>query len=124
MPNKNESPTNTTTRLILNRLFGFGVFAWRHNTLPVPIFRAGIPTGFRSGSKQGLPDIMGIVPPGVLAPLRDRYGIPLWVEVKTGRDSLRPEQLGAHATARKMGAIVLVVKDEQDFLKQWNDLFI
>lgn len=123
MSNPNESPTNRTTRLILDFLFGQGVYAWRHNVLPIPIYRAGQAVGFRPGSKLGLPDIMGIIPAGLLPDSGIKYGVPLWIEVKTGHDRLRPEQIGAHANARKMGTIVMVIKDFEDFKQQWNNLF-
>ena len=45
----------------------------------------------------------------------------LGIEVKTGRDRLRAEQEGFHEQARKSGAYILVVKDFEDFLRQWNN---
>lgn len=106
------SQTNDTTRDILSFLFAARVFAWRENVLPVPVARAGSVIGFRSGSKSGKPDIMGILSPN---------GRSLCCEVKTGKDKLRPEQIGFLENARKMGALVMVVKDFKDFLKQWED---
>lgn len=116
------SQTNDTTRDILSHLFTARVFAWRQNVLPIPIYRAGQAVGFRSGSKQGLPDICGIIPAGLLRSGGQLYGVPLFIEVKTGRDRLRPEQLGFIETARKMGGVVLVVKDFNDFKRQWDEL--
>lgn len=82
--------------------------------MPIPV--AG--GGFRPGSKSGIPDIMGILP--------DKWGFhggtTLGIEIKTGRDKLRPEQIGFHFTARKLGAVIMVVKDFNDFLSQWNEL--
>lgn len=105
------SQTNDTTRDILNFLFLQRVFAWRENVLPVPVARAGSVIGFRPGSKTGKPDIMGILPPN---------GRSLCCEVKTGKDKLRPEQIGFLENARAMGALVMVVKDFKDFLEQWK----
>lgn len=108
--------TNETTRRILNFLFSQGVFAWRENVLPIPLLSGG----YRPGSKAGKPDIVGILP--------DIWGGSVCggkffgCEVKTGKDRLRPEQEGFHFTARKLGAIIFVVKDFEDFLKQWNQL--
>ena len=67
----------------------------------------------RPSGKAGLPDIMGILQP------RGRL---LGIEVKTGKDRLRPEQIGFHANARAAGALILVVKDYDDFINQWNNL--
>ena len=113
---KQKSPTNETTRRILNFLFAQGVFAWRHNVLPIPIPGGGL----RPGSKSGVPDIIGVS--SALWGDLCYQGKFIGVEIKTGKDRLRPEQEGFHHTARKLGAIILVVKDFEDFLKQWNNL--
>lgn len=110
--------TNDTTRQILNFLFTTGTFCWRQNVAPIPILRGGKVIGFRSGGKSGLPDIVGIF--SAQWPLF--AGKFLGVEIKTGRDRLRPEQEGFHASARSVGAVILVVKDFADFQVQWNDL--
>lgn len=117
MKPKKKSPTNETTRRILNFLFSVGVFAWRENVLPIPLVGG---RGFRPGSKSGKPDIVGILPSLWGSSLyKGRF---LGVEVKTGRDRLRPEQEGFHFTARKLGAVILVVKDFNDFKQQWEQL--
>lgn len=115
MKQKKKSPTNETTRRILNFLLDNGVFAWRHNVLPVPLPGGG----FRPGSKSGIPDIIGILP--ALGGNNRCAGRFLGAEIKTGKDSLRPEQEGFHFTARKLGAVIFVVKDFDDFLEQWNN---
>lgn len=117
MKQKKKSPTNETTRRILNFLFNNGVFAWRHNVLPVPLPGGG----YRPGSKSGIPDIIGI-----LSSLRGdtrHAGKFFGAEIKTGKDRLRPEQEGFHTQARKLGAIIFVCKDFEDFLKQWEELW-
>ncbi len=65
---------------------------------------------------------MGIIPAGLLRGGGNIYGVPMYIEVKTGRDTLRPEQVGFLKTAAKMGAITLIVKDFQDFKAQWQSL--
>lgn len=65
---------------------------------------------------------MGIIPAGLLPGSGELYGVPLEIEVKTGPDRLRPEQIGFLATATKMGAVVLVIKDFEDFKLQWEKL--
>lgn len=116
------SRTNETTRLVRSFLFTIKILTWRQNVLPVPLVRKGIFTGFRPGSKSGLPDIMGIIPPGLFTDTRKCGGIALFIEVKTGKDQLRIEQIGFIKQAREAGAVVMVVKDFDDFLKQWKEL--
>lgn len=105
---KKTSQTNETTKRILKYLtFIEHAFVWRNNVLPVPL-QGG---GYRSGSKKGVPDIIGILPNG---------GVFIGVEVKTGRDKVRVEQEGFHTTAKKLGAVILVVSDFDNFLIQWK----
>lgn len=112
MPKK-TSKTNDTTRQILEFLRTQGVFAWRQNVMGIPIRRAGVITGYRSAGKSGVPDVCAICPPS------GRY---LGVEIKTGRDTLRDEQIGFHRSARGCGALVMVVSDFEDFRRQWEEL--
>ena len=102
------SKTNDTTKSILNFLFAAGIFSWRQNVLPIPI----VGGGFRPGGKSGQPDIVGILP---------NHGKYLGVEIKSGKDKLSDVQIGFHKQARNAGALILVVKDFQDFLIQWNN---
>lgn len=44
------------------------------------------------------------------------------VEVKTGKDKLRPEQEGFIKQATTLGAIILIVKNYDDFIEQWTKL--
>lgn len=108
-----QSKTNELTTRIIEHLYTLGIFAWRQNTLPVPMVREGVFSGFRPASKSGVPDICAILPPG------GRY---VGIEIKTGKDRLRPEQIGFHQSVGKVGAVVLVVKDFEDFLEQFSHL--
>lgn len=108
-----QSKTNELTQRIIEHLYSLGVFAWRQNTLPVPMVREGVFSGFRPAGKSGVPDICAILPPG------GRY---VGIEIKTGKDRLRPEQIGFHSSVGKVGAVVLVVKDYEDFLEQFSHL--
>lgn len=103
------SQTNKTTTQILDDLLARGVLAWRHNTLPIPMVREGVFVGYRPSAKIGLPDILGIIPP---------HGIFLGIEIKTGRDKLRPEQIAFHDQARRLGAIILVISTFEDYQQQ------
>lgn len=113
---KKVNQTNVATRRIIEFLtFEYGAFVWRNNVLPIPL----VGGGFRPGSKKGVPDILGILP------CNGRF---IGVEVKRGRDRLRPEQKGFHIQATNLGALMIVAKgktaDEifDDFLKKFNKL--
>lgn len=104
------SATNETTNRILSFLFSQGIFAWRNNTTGIPLPGGG----FRPAAKTGVPDVLCISP---------RTGPFLaGVEIKTGKDRLRPEQEGFISSAKHVGAVVLVVKNFDDFLAQYNEL--
>ena len=117
----NREVTAQATRDILDLLFADGVLASRNNTLPVPLVREGVHVGFRPGSRSGRPDIEGIYPAfgGVV-------GVSILIEIKTGPDKLRDIQESYLAQASRLGAIVMVVKDVDDFKKKWlnvRDMF-
>src|SRR6185436_6043614 len=103
--------TNETTTLILDFLLHRKILAWRQNVLPIPITRQGQLVGYRPGSKAGLPDILAILPPS---------GRTLLIEVKTGKDQLRPVQIAFLEQSRSCGAMVLMVKDYDDLLAQFK----
>jgi hypothetical protein len=110
-----QSQTNETT----SRIIGFltireRAFVWRNNVLPVPLPGGG----YRPGSKAGVPDIIGILPETCFC----CGGCFIGVEVKTGRDKLRPEQEGFIRQATTLGAVILVVKNYEDFIEQWEKL--
>lgn len=111
------SVTNETTKKILEDLYRRDVFAWRQNTGGIPIHGKGGIEGFRPGGKRGIPDILGIQ--STVCRECGTKGVFVGVEIKTGKDKLRPEQVGFHETARKLGAKILVVKDFEDFKDKW-----
>lgn len=104
------SKTNETTNAILKFFFDSGIYSFRLNTMGVPLSGG---RGFRPAPKTGLPDILAVFPP---------TGKFLGVEVKTGKDRLSDSQIGTHINVRRMGGVVLVVKDLDDFLRQWKEL--
>lgn len=111
------SKTNDTTRQILKFLFDQGVFAYRNSVgggaASYTKQNGEITNRFIQFGKSGSPDIIAITPPD---------GRFLGIEVKTGRDRLRPAQEGFITNARRMGAEVLIVKDFNHFLEQWKQL--
>lgn len=113
-----RSKTNDTTQRIVEYLTRNGFKAWRQNVLPIPLVRGGSIIGFRSGSMSGLPDVISIS--ANIGGLRG--GLFFGVEVKTGKDKLRDAQSTFIADAQKRGAIVLIVKDYEDFLMQFKGI--
>lgn len=90
-------------------LFSKGIFAWREDD-------TGIPTSsgrLRPGGKKGKPDIISILPSS---------GRFLGIEVKTGKDKLRPEQQGFKINVEKMGGLYLEVKSFTDFLDKFPQI--
>jgi len=133
-----HSITANTIRDILKYLVGKGCYAYRTNTLPVPV-RGG---GHRPGSLTGACDITGILPidnMGNFSPHAPRYGIYLGVEVKTVRpknpetthstrnsaykDTLRPEQIGFHKTVSSLKGVIITTHSLEDFISQFEKLF-
>jgi hypothetical protein len=105
------SITNETTKQILHFLFLKKIYAWRNNTTGIPLPNGG----FRPAAKKGTSDILGFIPPN---------GRFLAIEVKTGKDRLREEQIGFIQSVKDSGGIALVVKDFDEFLAQWNALVL
>jgi len=105
------TPTGITTHLILKDLYNRQILAWRQNSSPIPLPSGG----FRPAAKTGLPDIIAILPPTAHF---------LGIEIKTGKDRLRPAQIGFKINLEKMGGTYLVVKDFPDYEKQTTDLRI
>lgn len=101
--------TNETTQAILKYLFNAGIFAWRQNTAGIPLASGG----FRPAAMSGISDILAVLPTS---------GRFLAIEVKTGRDRLRPEQVGFIRNVTNMGGVALVVKDFEDFKNQFERL--
>ena len=96
--------TNKTTRLILEFLCKQGIFAWRNS-----VGTTSVRGHFYQMGKIGSSDIFAIIKGGYF----------LGIEVKTGKDKLRPEQIGFIKNVQHMGAGVIVAKDFDDFQKQF-----
>lgn len=105
------SVTNDTTKAILNYLYNLGILAWRQNTTGIPLPNGG----FRPGSKKGVGDIVAVLPPS---------GRHCEIEIKSGRDKMRPEQIGQQKNVEAMGGIYLVVKDYPDFLDKFPEYLL
>lgn len=125
---------NGLTRFVLNFLEVQGVEASRVNTMGVfDIKRAadlvvrwlnsgarlslaevlkGLKSCYRkSHERRGMPDVCGYH--------RKLGGVAVFVEVKVGRDELSPEQKFFLSQAKRAGAIALVARNEDQFVKDW-----
>lgn len=102
------SQTNETTNKIIALLFRDGIFAYRSSAVGI---YDGRNNSYRTAAKVGIPDITAILFP---------LGRVLFIEVKTGSDRMRPEQIGFKANAERMGALHMTVKTFNDFEEQWN----
>jgi len=100
--------SNEITRDILSYLYDSGIFAWRSNSAGVPDHRSG---GMRYGAKRGVADILAVVPP---------EGRLMAIEVKQGKDTLKPEQRGFLRTVEAMGGVGVVVRSKEEFV----DIFL
>lgn len=105
------SPTNKTTILILDYLLAHKILARRINVIGVPIQRDGHTTGYRPSTMVGMPDILGWLPPS---------GRGLAIEIKTGKDKLRPEQITFLANFERMGGLVIVTSSFEDFKQKYE----
>jgi len=109
--------TNELTQKILLFLFREGVYARRHGVVSsVASYtdsKGDTKNRFVHGGITGGSDIFVWLPPSM--------GNKFWgIEIKTGKDRLRPEQVGFMLSVQKMGHLASVVKDFDDFLEQWK----
>lgn len=98
--------TNETTQLILNYLFKKGIYAWRNSVGAIKSQGK-----FYQMGKLGSSDIFAVLPP---------HGTFLGIEIKTGADKLRPEQVGFIKNVQFRGGGAIVVKDFDDFFEQFR----
>lgn len=103
------SETNTLTTKILSFFFSQQIFAWRNNTVGIPMAGGRL----RPAGKTGTSDVIVILPP---------YGQFLGIEIKTGHDQLSMEQEGFIENVSKMGGHTMVVTDFVDFESKWKKL--
>jgi hypothetical protein len=60
-PPRKANPETAIVADVMKALHAMGLFAWRQNTLPVPIRSGSRVTGFRPALKRGISDILGII---------------------------------------------------------------
>ena len=96
--------TNETTKLILADLYKRQIFAYRNSVGAI-----STPHGFYQMGKTGSSDVIAILPP------RGRF---LGIEIKTGKDRLRPAQIGFIRNVELMGGLTMTVKSFEDYTQQ------
>ena len=103
-----KTTTNSTTKAILQWLNYNGFRAY--SVYNGAVYSAKRESYLRNPNKlKGIPDICGY---------RFSDGKALFVEIKTGKDRVSPEQLIFHTDAKKAECIVLVCKSTDDFMEQ------
>jgi hypothetical protein len=102
-----KSTTNALTSALLEYLLRLpGCFAWRQNTAGVFDLARQL---YRPAPKRGVCDIIALY--------RGRF---VGIEVKTGKDRLRPEQKSFIASIERAGGSVIVASSYEQFIKEWN----
>jgi hypothetical protein len=103
--------TNSATKSIVDYLNMNKCKVWRSNNVGIYDAKKDI---YRKNPNQllGISDIIGITKDGFF----------LGIEIKTGKDKLKPEQKVFIEEITKRKGIILVVKSFDDFLVQWGNL--
>ena len=95
---------------LTNQIIGFihraGGYAWRANSVGIYDAKKGV---HRAGAKKGVSDVLACY-----------RGVLVAIEVKIGKDRLRPEQEGFIANVRHVGGRAFVAKDFQTFTLEWR----
>lgn len=102
------SATNDLTQKILNDLFLRRIYAWRNSVGFLPTNH-----GMYQMGKIGSSDIIAILPP---------VGRFLGIEIKTGKDRIRPEQEGFKRNLELMGALYIIVHDFENYLSTLDSI--
>ena len=107
--NFRDDTANELTRCIIAWLKINGHFGARVNTMGT--YNQKLGKYIRSGSRKGMADITGII-----------SGRHVSIEVKKGRDKMRPEQIKVKAEVEASGGAYIVTTGFDDFLNQINKL--
>ena len=100
-----DDTANELTRCILGWLKLNGHFGARVNTMGT--YNAKLGKYIRSGSKKGMADITAVI-----------NGKHVSIEVKTGRDKIRLEQMKVKSEVEAAGGVYIVASTFDDFLEQ------
>jgi hypothetical protein len=99
---------NKLTAMIINHIYSAGGYAWRAQSSGLFDRAKG---SYRSAPKVGVSDVMACWRGRMVA-----------IEIKIGKDSLRPEQVGFMANVIHAGGAAFVAKTFPEFLKEWDHL--
>ena len=102
-----DDSANGLTRCITAWLQLNGHFAGRTNTQGT--YNQKLGRYIHSGSKRGMADVTSVI-----------NGRHISIEIKIGRDRLRPEQLKVKQEIESAGGFYLIVRSFDDFLEQIN----
>jgi len=105
-----DDSANELTKCIIKWLEMNGHFAGRVNTTGT--YSKKLNKFIHSGSRKGMADVTAVV-----------NGRHVSIEIKIGRDKLRPEQLKVKDEVEKAGGIYLVVSSFDNFMEQITKWF-
>jgi hypothetical protein len=100
------SITNDLTREIIEYIYTQGGYAFRVNDTGVYDKAIG---RYRASAKKGICDILAVY--------NSRF---IGIEIKTGRDRLRDEQIGFIKNIEHCGGKVFVIGNMNEFIEQWR----
>ena len=106
-----DDTANGLTKCIVKWLEAHGYFSARINTQGN--YSTKLKRFIHSGSKRGMADITSII-----------NGRHVSIEVKAGRDQLRPEQLKVKDEVENAGGIYFVARTFDNFLEQINSIIL
>lgn len=106
-----DDTANELTKCITAWLNLHGCFAGRVNTMGT--YNQKLGKYVKSGSKRGMADITAVV-----------NGRHVSIEVKTGKDKIRPDQEKCKSEIEQAGGIYITASSFDSFLEQINRLFL
>lgn len=100
------SDATILTNHIISVIYKSGGYAWRQSSTGIYDAQRG---GYRTAPKTGVSDVLGLLNGRLVA-----------VEVKVGKDRLRPEQIGFIENVRHYGGIAIIAKTPEQFNEEWE----
>ena len=101
------SKASDLTNQIIDHIYKHRGYAWRASSVGIYDQQKH---SFRTSPKKGVSDILACHQSFLVA-----------IEVKIGKDKLRPEQEGFLRNVENVGGITMIVKTFDDFKKQWSE---
>lgn len=114
-----KARTNPETKIqkeIVAFLRSLGIFVWRNNMAPMPVYgRDGTFVSFRGAPNVGMPDLMAVIPA-----TSSRQAMLLSVEVKTDTGRVSPEQEKWIKKLIDIGTIAIVARSADEVKEALN----